>query len=147
MTDFTTAFKSTIDKVGYDLATAEGVSFVDMDDISKSEALLSSSRNALVWEFLSIGPSPVDPLYSFAFRIGARTVSDSANYNILRLVDSIREVFPERTKHDIQDFSGASAGPVVGYMYTTGIVVDPQMYDKASGIRYALVTGKAVRSG
>jgi len=146
MTDFTTAFKSTIDKLGNDLAVAESLKLIDLDDLALSSELMKSERDALVWEFLTFDTNPVDPLYSFSFRIGARTVNDAANYNILRLVDAVKGVFPVQSRGLVRDYSGAVAGPAVGTFFITDIRVDPQQYDKNSGLRMILVSGKSVRN-
>jgi len=147
MSDFTLAFKSTIDKLGFDLATTESIEFIDMDDLAKTAELFSNNKDAIVWEFLTLDENPSDPLYTFAFRMGARTVRDIANYNVLRLVDLIKTIFPTRTNVPIKNMSGAAAGPQVGSLYIVDVGVDPQQYDKESGIRMILVTGRCVRSG
>lgn len=145
---FIIAFKSTVDKVGVDLATSmDRVSFIDLDDIVTSAELFKSNKNAIVWEFLTLDESPTDPLYSFSFRIGARTVRDIANYNILRMLDKVKEVFPSRDQIDVRDYSGAEVGDKVGTMYISRVDIDPQQFDKQSGIRMILVSGKAVRYG
>ena len=147
MSDFTTALKSTLDKKGFDLAAAEGLTLVDLDDLVTTSELFHTNRNALVWEFSGISPDPAHPLYGFHFKMGARTVSDAANYNILRLVDDLSAAFEVGTRHEIHDLSGAVAGPLVGTMFVTDIRVDPQMYDKDSGIRMVSVSGKCIRLG
>ena len=147
MTDFVTAFKSTIDKIGKDLADAKGLPFIDMDDITKSSELLHSSRDALVWEFLVFDPAPVDPLYSFVFRIGSRAVKVAANYTSLGLLDALQKVFPISSRHEIRNMSGAVAGPVVGIIHITDLRIDPQQHDKDSAIRMISITGKCVKEG
>jgi len=147
MSDFTTALKSTLDKKGFDLAATEGLPLVDLDDLVTTSELFHTNRNALVWEFSGIAPEPVDPLYGFHFKMGARTVSDAANYNILRLVDDLASVFEVGARYEVHDLTGAVAGPLVGTMYITDIRVDPQMYDKDSGIRMVSVAGKCIRLG
>lgn len=144
MSNFTTAFKSTIDKIGYDIAQIRSLPFIDLDDLSASEGLFKTSRDAIVWEFLGFSPAPTEPLYDFGFRIGSRTVNDAANYNCLTLVDDLSKEFYVNSRHPIQDLTGAVAGPELGYLIVGDIRVDPQMYDKQSGIRMVLVTGKCV---
>lgn len=149
MSDFTLAFKSTIDKMGYDLAQAQNpvLDFIDLDDLVVAGELFKSNRSALVWEFLTLDEVPTDPLYTFSFRIGARTVKDIANYNVLKMLDAVKASFPARTDTPLKNYSGATAGPVVGYMYISNIGVDPQQFDKESGMRMIVVSGRAVRSG
>lgn len=144
MSDFVSSFKSTIDKLGFDVATNLSLQFIDLDDLAKADSLFHGTRDALVWEFLGFSPAPTEPLYDFGFKIGARTVNDAANYGILKIIDDIREVFPVNVRHPIRNYVGEVAGPEVGYMIVSDIRVDPQMYDKQSGIRMILVTGKCV---
>lgn len=145
MSDFSLSFKSTIDKVGYDLAVANSLPIVDLDDLVNAEEVFHQGTDCLVWEFAQLNDSPRDPLYSFLFRIGARTINDSANYEILKLMDDVKAEFPVQSRIEIRDYSGASAGPVVGSMFITDVRVDPQQYDKQYGIRMVVVAGRAVR--
>ena len=142
---FTLAFKSTIDKMAFDVASANSLKLIDMDDVTAIADLLGSNKDAFVWEFLTFDDMPKDPLYAFAFRIGARTTNDAANYNILTLLDSIKAAFTISDIYDILDYSGASVGAVEGYMIVTGVQVEPQEFDKQSGIRTATITGRAAR--
>lgn len=147
MSDFTVCFKSTIDKLGFDLATSLGLDFIDLDDTAVSGVLFKSNKNAIVWEFLTLDEYPLDPLYTFSFRIGARTVKDIANYNVLRMIDDVKGAFPARVRTELKNYSQVTAGPVVGNMFITDVGVDPQQYDKESGMRMIIVSGRAVRSG
>lgn len=149
MANFTVAFKSTIDKLGYDLgqSLSPTLDLIDLDDLVVSAELFKTRKDALVWEFLTMDELPRDPMYSFTFRIGARTVKDIANYNILKMIDSVKAIFPTESNLDISDYSGSVAGPKLGYMFITSVGVDPQMFDKDSGIRMILVSGRCVRSG
>jgi len=144
MADFASSFKSTIDKKGNDLADTLGLKLIDLDDITASNDLMHGTRDALVWEFLGLNTSPTEPLYEFGFKIGARTVNDAANYGILGIVDKVRELFPVNSRHSIRNYTGAVAGPESGYLLVSDVSIDPQMYDKNSGIRMAVITGRAV---
>ena len=146
MSNFTVAFKSTIDKLGYDLGQSLSLEFIDLDDLVVTGELFKSNKNALVWEFLTLDEMPTDPLYAFSFRIGARTVRDASNYNILKMVDDVKTIFPSGQNTPIKDYSEAVAGGIVGSMYITDVGVDPQMFDKDSGIRMILVNGRCVRN-
>ncbi|RLA43137.1 MAG: hypothetical protein DRR06_12870, partial [Gammaproteobacteria bacterium] len=86
--NFPVALKSTVDKIGYDLAQAESpaVEFVDLDNVVNTTALLKTDDTALIWSMGLLVPTPRDPLYSVSFHIGARTVNDPANYDIMLLV-------------------------------------------------------------
>jgi len=144
MAQFALAFKSSIDKMANDLAKAKGLKLVDMDDVTAVTDLLNSNKDALVWEFLTLDETPRAPLYSFAFRVGARTTNDAANYNILSLVGDIKEIFTVGKSYDIVNYSGSVVGPKQGFMFVSDVRVEPQEYDKQSGIRTASVYGKAV---
>ena len=142
---FDLAFKSTVDKMAFDVATSNSLKLIDMDDVTAIEDLLGSNKNAFVWEFLTFDDAPKDPLYAFAFRIGARTTNDAANYNILSLLGSIKAAFTIGTTYEVIDYSGVAAGPSEGYMIVTGVQVEPQEFDKQSGIRTATISGRAAR--
>lgn len=143
MPQFALAFKSSIDKMVNDLAVSKDLKLVDMDDVTAVTDLLSSSKDALVWEFLTFDEAPKAPLYSFVFRVGARTTNDAANYNILSLVGDIKDIFTVGKSYDVMDYSGVVVGPKQGFMYVSDVRVEPQEYDKQSGIRTASVYGKA----
>ena len=143
---FTLAFKSTIDKMANDVASANSLKLIDMDDVTALEDLLGSNKDAFVWEFLTFDDMPRDPLYAFSFRVGARTTNDAANYNILTLLDSIKAAFTVGDTYGVVDYSGVVAGIVEGFMTVTAVQVEPQEFDKQSGIRTATVSGRAFRS-
>lgn len=144
--NFLVSLKSTIDKMGFDLATSLGQAFVDLDDPVNTAELLASDADAIVWEFLSLDQAPIDPLYSIVFAMGARTVNDAANYNILDFAGQVGDLFPEQEEITILDYTGATVDTTDrGYMFITSVTVDPQQFDKMSGIRLVRIEGKAVR--
>ena len=145
--DFTLAFKSTIDKMANDVAIANSLKLVDLSDVTAVKDLLSSSKNAFVWEFLTFDEQPRDPLYAFTFRAGARTTNDAANYDILNLLGSIKKEFSVGNQYGIYDYSGAVVGPKTGFMHITSVMVEPQDYDRQFGIRTATIVGRAVNNG
>ena len=149
MVEFVTIVKSTIDKAGVDIAQAygQGVKFVDLDDMVNTQAMLSSEDSAVVWQMLTLDEDPVDPLWMIRFGIGAKTTADPGNYGLAELLDAIRTRITKRGKMDLYDYSPGGDGVTKqGDMYFVDVSVDPQLYDKQSGIRLISVTAKAVRS-
>jgi len=146
---FPVAVKSTIDKLGNDIALAEtpSVKFIDLDNIVNTANLMESDDNALIWSMSVLVPTPADPLYACSFMIGARTVNDPANYDIMLLVGKLSVVFEEGARIDIRDYTGAVAGPVIGILTITKVTVLPQEYDKVSGIRMVSLEGRVQRLG
>lgn len=144
---FLVAVKSTLDKLGNDLALSQvtPTKFVDLDDATAVEAVLTSTEDAILWELSSFDVAPVDPLYRVEFNIGARTTNDPANYNILKLAGKVREVFQIGSKIEIRDYSGDTASSPLGFLFVTFIAVNPQVYDRVSGIRMISVSAKAQR--
>jgi hypothetical protein len=143
--DFLLAAKSTVDKLGLDLAANVGMEFIDLDNVVKTQELFSSDKDAVVWEFNTFTESPKDPLYLLTFNIGGRTVRDSASYVMLKLNESIREVFSLCARIQVKNYSEEIEGPLLGYFMPTEVVITPQQYDKVSGIRMMTVTARSNR--
>jgi len=142
---FLLAIKSTIDKLAGELATTEGLSLIDLDNTVEMQELFSSEDNAVVWEYGTLAAEPRDPLYMLTFNIGARTVKDSANYNILSLTGKVQELFKVCSRIEVKDYSGLVESGVMGYIMPNHAAVTPQQYDKVSGIRMMTVTARAQR--
>lgn len=151
MSDFTSFVKSTIDKAGVDIATAFGgdTQFVDLDDSVKVDELMSGSQSAIVWTLMTLEEDPIAPLYSLTFGIGAKTTSDPGNYNMTDLLDAVKGTIQKGSSMVIKDWSpgGDSGVSSHGTMFFTDVSVDPQLFDKASGIRLISVSAKAVDDG
>jgi len=150
MTDFYSQVKSTIDKAGVDIAQAYGgsIKFVDLDDSVEVESLLSSDETAVVWELISLAEDPVAPLYTLQFGIGAKTTKDAGNYNMSDLLDAVHTTIKKDGSLDVVDYTPSGDGSTKrGYIYFTDVSVDPQLFDKASGIRLISVSGRAVNNG
>lgn len=150
MTDFYSQVKSTIDKAGVDIANAYGggVGFVDLDDQVAVDALLSGNNSAVVWEVIALTEDPVAPLYQLQFGIGAKTTADAGNYNLSDLLDAIHTTIKKDGTLDVIDYTPSGDGTTKrGYIYFTDVSVDPQLFDKASGIRLISVSGRAVNNG
>lgn len=146
---FPVALKSTIDKLGWDIALAEtpAVKFVDLDNVVNTATLFESDDTALIWSMSVLVPTPQDPLYACSFNIGARTVNDPANYDIMLLVGKLGDVFQEGALIDVHDYTGTVAGPKMGVLTITKVTVLPQEYDKVSGIRMISLEARVQRIG
>jgi len=146
---FAVALKSTVDKIGYDLAQAEvpPLPFVDLDNVVNTTELLTSDNNAYVWSMSVLAPRPKDPLYACTFTIGARTVNDPANYDIMKLVGKLKVAFNVGSTVDILDYTGTVASAKMGVLTVATAVVLPQEFDKVSGIRLVSLEARAVRLG
>lgn len=147
--EFTSYVKSTIDKYGVDIAQAYGgVGFVDLDDTVKVAELMSSTQSAIVWTMLTLGEDPIAPLYSLTFGIGAKTTTDPGNYNLSELLDAVKLVIKKGSTLPLKDYSPDGDGTTTrGTMTVTDVFVDPQLFDKESGIRLISVTARAVDDG
>lgn len=147
--NFPVALKSTIDKLGYDLAQAEEppVAFIDLDNVVNTTALLKTDDTALIWSMSVMVPTPRDPLYAVSFQIGARTVNDPANYDIMLLVGKLKVAFNVGSSVDIFDYTGGTVGSKIGVLLISNVTVLPQEFDKVSGIRMISLEGKVQRLG
>ena len=145
---FLQALKSTLDKQGYDLAVAQApdILYVDLDDPIQSTELFKGESSAIVLGSLVLHEDPRDPLYSFSFQMGARTVTDASNYSILSLSGQVNVLFEKGKRVSVYQYATVGAvGAVVGFMFITDVSVDDQMFERMSGIRLLTIQGKAVR--
>jgi len=145
--DFLKALKSTVDKLGIDLGNEQSppVGFVDLDNTVKAQAMFDSDDDYLVWELLTLDDNPGDPLYTATFNIGARTVNDPYNYDILTLAGKIKKIFSIGASIDIYDYSGLTAGAKGGSMMPISVAVMAQQYERVSGVRMVTIIAKAQR--
>lgn len=145
--DFLVALKSTIDKIGWDLGNQQTpqLKFVDLDNTVKAQEMFDSEDDALVWELQTLADTPVDPLYTATFNIGARTVNDPANYDILSLAGKVKKVFKIGQKIDIFDYTGTPVSLKGGFIIPIDVSVMVQQYERVSGVRMITVTAKAQR--
>lgn len=147
---FLVALKSTIDKAGVDLGKTfiPPLPLVDLDDTVNVTKFLQSGKDGLVWEYLTLEPLPRDPLYSVAFRIGARTTNDASNYSLLGFAGAVKRRFREGEDLTIHDYSSAIASSsVLGILHITQVMVDPQQFDRESCLRLVMINGRAIRWG
>ena len=125
--DFVLSFKSTIDKIGTDFASSQTtpLDFVDMDDTMAIQRVLKGKDTSIVWEFLTLDESPVEPLDRFSFRIGARTINDASNYGSVCLVGKLNNVFTKGSSIQLFDYTSTTPTVLQGVMHVTSVGVDP----------------------
>jgi hypothetical protein len=133
--NFMTALKSTIDKKAKALAESLNVQYVDLDDTTATSELFKTSDSAIVFELSTFQQNPIDPLYSGTLHIGARTVLDPGNYEILQLVGQVSSLFKEGVRIPIRESFEVLESGVVGVMLPGNAVAMPQQYELLSGIR------------
>lgn len=141
------AFKSTIDKLGVDIASAQAppISFIEADDLPRVESVLKEHGSAIVWRVVEFSEAPAFPLYDGQITIGAKTVSDSGNYKLMELLSSVKETFSVNSRIEIKDYSAVSPGPVAGAMLVTGVTLNPQLSKEDTfGLRMFTVHVKVV---
>jgi hypothetical protein len=151
--DFPLQLKSTIDKLVADtvaglLTDFPSLQWAEVDDMAQTDAVFKSSAPALIWQFGMLTPRPRAPMYDFEFLVGAKTTQDPGNYDLITLLSAIREVFKPGADFQVQDFSmdaNAAADPAsYGFLMVSSNEIEPQKFDRQSGIRYAMVSGKVV---
>lgn len=142
---FLVSVKSTIDKLANTLAVSLGLPYVDLDDTTTAATLFKSEDSAILVEFNTLEPDPIDPLYAGSFHIGARTVQDPGNYSILKLVGLVEELFPKGARILVYDSFEVAETGLQGVIVPGNVVVTSQQYDLSSGIRLLAVSFKAQR--
>lgn len=142
---FLVSIKSTIDKIGHSLASSKGIEYVDLDDVTTTAALFRGESSAIVMEFNTLEPDPEDPIYSGSFNIGARTVQDPGNYDILKLVGDVENLFPKSARIMVYDSYEEQETGLQGILIPGDKLVVPQQYDMSSGFRMVEVKFKAQR--
>jgi hypothetical protein len=150
MSDFISYVKSTIDKSGVTIAEGFGgdTKFVDLDDTVNAAEVMAGAEAAIVWTMLSLEESPIAPLYTLNFGIGAKTTLDPGNYAMTDLLDAVGAVMKKGATIPIRDYSvGGDGTTSQGTMTVTDISVDPQLFDKQSGLRLLSVTAMVVDDG
>jgi hypothetical protein len=144
---FALALKSTIDKTGADLAGALGIAqFLDMDDTANASVILQGEEDVIAWQFSTLDESPVDPLYTAIFSVGAKTTSDASNYDMLQFISKVQSTFRKGSTLNIYNYSGLVADPILrGTMSIVQSGVEAQEYDKQSGYRFVSIIARVVR--
>lgn len=151
MNDYLLHVKSTLDKTMTDLVTSLSGTFpnlkgVDVDNLVETDEIMKSEDPVILWQFLTLTPTPRDPLYRLEFLVGAKTVSDHGNYDLTSLNNELRKSFEVDTSILVGDYSGASAVLGKGYFVVTDNPMAPQQYDHMSGIRFFSVRAMGART-
>lgn len=148
MSDFYLSVKSTLDRLAVDVANSLGISFVELDDTVNVESKLSSPDDLVVYQLIGMDEDPQDPLWSINFAVGAKTVTDPANYDLAAILSAIKQVFKKGETFQVLDYSGTVAPTQSrGYIHITATAVDPQMFEGASGLRMLRVSAAGVNYG
>lgn len=142
---FLVATKSTIDKLCKTLANTLSIDYIDLDDTTETARLFGTDNNSLLFEFSTLQSDPKDPIYVGSFNVGARTVTDPANYEILKLVGHVKKLFPKGERILIADSYEAVETGTVGVMVPGDAEVITQTYDLLSGVRMVSVGFRAQR--
>lgn len=147
MSDFYLSVKSTIDRLAFDIGADLSVGVVELDDTVNVDEALASPDDLIIYHLVSMDENPFDPLWAVAFEIGAKTVSDAANYDMARLISGVRDRVYKGGYIEVKDYSNV-APPTSneGYIYFSDMNVDPQAFEGASGLRLWTVLGRAVRN-
>lgn len=134
---FLLAVKSTIDKLGVDMATAQPGSpkFIDLDDATATEEAMAKPDPVFIWEMSTFEEAPKDPLYRATFSVGIRAMNDPANYGLLKMTGVIGGVFRPETFFDVKDWSDTLASASQGRIFITKSYVNAQGFDRAAGVR------------
>jgi len=146
MSEFIKPVKSTIDKLGYDIGTnyAGGpVDVVDMNSDINVDELLASPDPAILWEMTTCSPAPKAPMWDVAFMIGAKT-KKGAGYVRMSLLEAVTEVVKPDQVIPVHDYTGAVAGPQVGFLTVTMVDLDPEQGGRFEGVRLVAVRCKGL---
>lgn len=134
--------KSTLDRLVNDavakVATVTGaaVAVSEVEDVSNFESVLKNSAPAVLYQLLRLNPSPRAPRYEAVFNVGVKTTDDAGNYNLALMLGELQELFKQESRFTLHDYSEAGLETAeYGAMMVTDADVNPQQFDKQSGIR------------
>lgn len=151
MNDYLIHVKSTLDKQMHDLVSSLSGQFpnlkgADVDNLTETDDVFKSEDPVLLWQFLTLMPSPKDPLYRVNFLIGAKTVSDKGGYTLASLSNEVRKEFEVNERIEVGDYSGAVPTLNTGYFVITSNTFTPQQYDHMSGVRFFSINAVGARN-
>lgn len=155
--DFLLELKSTLDfLVNQKVEALQEEDYTDLqaaevDDMAQTDAVLGSAAPALIWQFGTLSPNPRPPMYDVEFMVGSKTVSDAGNYKLMALLTQVRDLFEVNSSFSVFDYTmldteDADTTPS-GYVFVSANEVNVQQFDNQSGLRYAVIRGKAVAYG
>jgi len=140
---FLLKLKSTIDKLGFDIASdLEMTEFLDIDDREDySEKVIEGKKDAVLWRIISYDPINHDSLKSLLFVVGISIHSDTNNTKALQSAGVIAEVFKKGCTYPVLDYAVDSGAPIVkvGTMSIFRNSVDEGVQTGISGFRWVTI--------
>lgn len=149
--NFELAVKSTLDKILKDdqaalVAAWPTLGGAELDDTVETNSTFGSPKPNLFWQWRTLNPECGETLYSASFLIGVKTTDDKGNYDLAAILSALLARHSIGDDITLRDYSGvAEPYPEVGVMTLIGKDVDPQQFDKQSGMRYAQIHAKVAR--
>lgn len=140
-----TYIKSTMDKIGVDLAqvilspTAVALDLDDSEDVRRK--LGDQKNSAVVWRILDFSNSRVPTLNSLAVGFAASVADDSSNMSTMSLAGTIYDRFCVGKQIEIRDYTGSVEGGLKGHWGITSIDTNPQVDDGNRGYRFIVIEG------
>jgi len=107
------------------------------------DELLASPDPAILWEMTTCSPAPKAPMWDVAFMIGAKT-KKGAGYVRMSLLEAVTEVVKPDQVIPVHDYTGAVAGPQVGFLTVTMVDLDPEQGGRFEGVRLVAVRCKGL---
>lgn len=140
--------KSTIDKLGVDLAGDLGFSkFLDIDDRSDyATTLVEGNNDAVIWRVMDYSETHVRGRWAFTFVIGTSLHTDVNNTKAMRASSIISQQFRAGCTLDIKDYTGAVESERKGLMSIIQNSVDPALSDGMQGFRWSAITALVTAS-
>lgn len=134
--------KSTLDRLVNDAVakvsqvTGEPVAVSEVEDVSNFESVLKDSGPAVLYQLMRLNPNPRAPRYEAVFNVGVKTTDDAGNYDMAKMLGELQDLFKQDSRFSLHDYSEAGLeAPNYGAMLITDADVNPQQFDKQSGIR------------
>ena len=134
--------KSTLDRLVNDAVakvatvTGETVAVSEVEDVSNFEGVLKNSAPAVLYQLMRLNPHPRAPRYEAVFNVGVKTTDDAGNYNLALMLGELQELFKQEGRFTLRDYSESGLEATArGAMIITDADVNPQQFDKQSGIR------------
>lgn len=115
----------------------------EVEDATRFDEVLKSSAPAALYQLTRMSDNPTAPRYSASFNVGAKTTDDAGHYLLAGLLGAIQNRFAKGSTFPLHDYSDAALqGPRYGSLMIVDADVNPQQFDKQSGIR--MLTCQAV---
>lgn len=142
---FNKALKSTLDKVIFDLATANGLDYVDMDGTALNSERLLKANNAIAWSKTG-GSFEPRTFFDISFDVGGVTKNDPAQRISASIVDLVLSRFSPGSILDIYDYSGTIAPTqILATMTIVDAQEQPLITDAVEGLRLVSVNASGAK--